>query len=334
MFRRLLKRCIITTKRVQYRLYENQNNRPLTATHSLIQQSLDELNQLILGKQTTVRLAMTCLLADGHLLVEDLPGMGKTTLAQGLSKVLGLQYTRVQFTSDLLPADLIGASVFSADSGQFRFHPGPIFSQILMADELNRATPKAQSALLEAMEEGRVSADGQTLDLPEPFFVIATQNPQSQAGTFPLPESQLDRFLMRIALGYPDPQAERSLLKGLHGRSVLGSVPQVIDTQSLLTLQHKVPTIRVSDTLLDYVQRLVAQTRHPDICQLGLSPRGALALVRSARSWAMIEGRDYVIPEDVQAVFIAVAGHRILGRVESHGEQLAQQILSGVDVVG
>jgi len=306
----------------------------LTATQSLIRQSFDELNRLILGKESTVRLAMTCLMANGHLLVEDLPGMGKTTLAQGLSRVLGLQYKRVQFTSDLLPADLIGASIFSADSGQFRFHPGPIFSQILMADELNRATPKAQSALLEAMEEGQVSVDGQSYELPEPFFVIATQNPQSQAGTFPLPESQLDRFLMRIALGYPDPKAERVLLKGQHGRVVLGAVPQVIDAESLSALQKKVPKIRVSDALLDYLQRLVAQSRHPDICHLGLSPRGALALVKSAQSWAMIEGRDYVIPEDVQAVFIAVAGHRMLGRVESHGDQLARQILSSVDVVG
>ncbi len=306
---------------------------PLASTHSLIQQSFDELNRLILGKETTVRLAMTCLLANGHLLVEDLPGMGKTTLAQGLSRVLGLQFTRVQFTSDLLPSDLIGASIFSPESGTFRFHRGPIFSQILMADELNRATPKAQSALLEAMEEGQVSADGKTHRLPSPFFVIATQNPQSQAGTFPLPESQLDRFLMRIALGYPDPQAERNLLKGNHGRAVLGEVSQVIEADALLQMQNKVPMVRVSDALLDYIQRLVAQTRHPDICHLGLSPRGALALVKSAQSWAMIEGRDYVIPEDVQAVFIAVAGHRIVGRVESHGDQLARQILSGVDVV-
>ena len=301
---------------------------------SVLQNSLDEMNRLILGKQTAVRLAITCLLADGHLLIEDLPGMGKTTLAQGLSKVLGLDYTRVQFTSDLLPADLIGASVFLPETGQFRFHPGPVFSQVLMADELNRATPKAQSALLEAMEEGQVSVDGETHALPVPFFVIATQNPLSQAGTFPLPESQLDRFLMRIALGYPDAQAERSLLKGKHGRAILSTISQMMDLETLLMLQQRVPQIRVSDALLDYVQRLVAQTRHPDICQLGLSPRGALALVKSAQSWAMIEGRDYVLPEDVQAIFIAVAGHRILGRVEHHGAQMAQQILSAVDVVG
>ncbi|MCP4010903.1 MAG: MoxR family ATPase [Proteobacteria bacterium] len=300
---------------------------------SLIQASLSELNRLILGKETALGLALSCLFADGHLLVEDLPGMGKTTLAQGLAKVLGLKYTRVQFTSDLLPADLIGASIFEPNTGQFRFHPGPVFSQLLMADELNRATPKAQSALLEAMEERQVSTDGQTHVLPAPFFVIATQNPQSQAGTFPLPESQLDRFLMRIRLGYPDPRSERSLLKGEHGRMVLDSVRQVISADALIKLQKQVSQVRVSDSLLDYVQRLVAQTRHTDVCQLGLSPRGALALVKCAQSRAMIEGRDYVLPEDVQQVFVAVAGHRIIGRTESHGDQLAGHILSNIDVV-
>ncbi len=305
----------------------------MTAIQSLIQASLSELNRLILGKETSLRLALSCLFADGHLLVEDLPGMGKTTLAQGLAKVLGLKYTRVQFTSDLLPADLIGASIFEPNTGQFRFHPGPVFSQLLMADELNRATPKAQSALLEAMEERQVSTDGQTHILPAPFFVIATQNPQSQAGTFPLPESQLDRFLMRIRLGYPDPRSERSLLKGEHGRRVLDSVRQVISADALIKLQKQVSQVRVSDSLLDYVQRLVAQTRHTEVCQLGLSPRGALALVKCAQSWAMIEGRDYVLPEDVQQVFVAVAGHRIIGRTESHGDQLAGHILSNIDVV-
>ncbi len=305
----------------------------MAAIQSLIQASLSELNRLILGKETALGLALSCLFADGHLLVEDLPGMGKTTLAQGLAKVLGLKYTRVQFTSDLLPADLIGASIFEPNTGQFRFHFGPVFSQLLMADELNRATPKAQSALLEAMEERQVSADGKTHVLPAPFFVIATQNPQSQAGTFPLPESQLDRFLMRIRLGYPDPRSERSLLKGEHGRMVLDSVRQVISADALIKLQKQVSQVRVSDSLLDYVQRLVAQTRHTDVCQLGLSPRGALALVKCAQSWAMTEGRDYVLPEDVQQVFVAVAGHRIIGRTESHGDQLAGHILSNIDVV-
>lgn len=306
----------------------------MTALQSLIQASFSELNRLILGKEAALRMAVACLFADGHLLIEDLPGMGKTTLAQGLAKVLGLKFTRVQFTSDLLPADLIGASIFEPNTGQFRFHPGPVFSQLVMADELNRATPKAQSALLEAMEERQVSTDGETHTLPSPFFVIATQNPQSQAGTFPLPESQLDRFLVRIRLGYPDPRAERSLLEGKHGREVLGSLRQTISADALIKLQEKVSQVRLSDSLLDYVQRLVAQTRHIDVCQLGLSPRGALGLVKCAQSWAMIEGRDYVLPEDVQAVFVAVSGHRIIGRTESHGNQLARQILSSVDVVG
>lgn len=305
----------------------------MSTIQPLIQASLAELNRLILGKDTALRMAVACLFADGHLLVEDLPGMGKTTLAQGLAKVLGLKYTRVQFTSDLLPADLIGASVFEPNTGKFRFHPGPIFCQVLMADELNRATPKAQSALLEAMEEGQVSADGLTHQLQRPFFVIATQNPQSHAGTFPLPESQLDRFLMRIRLGYPDPQAERSLLRGEHGRGALGSIRQIVSAEALIKLQAQVELVRVSDSLLDYVQRLVAQTRHTDVCQLGLSPRGALALVKSAQAWALIEGRDYVLPEDVQAVFVTVAGHRIIGRSERHGDQLARHILSSVDVV-
>ncbi len=259
--------------------------------------------------------------------------MGKTTLAQGLAKVLGLKYTRVQFTSDLLPSDLIGAAIFEPHKEKFSFRPGPIFSQLLMADELNRATPRAQSALLEAMEEGQVSTDGQTYTLPTPFFVIATQNPQTYAGTFPLPESQLDRFLMRISLGHPSADAERKLLTGNHGRGMLAQLERVMNDELLAIIRVHVPQIRISDELLDYIQRLVAQTRLTDICELGLSPRGALALVRGTQSWAMIQGREYALPEDVQAVFAAVAGHRIIGRSESHGDQLARQILVSVDVV-
>ena len=306
----------------------------MTAYQSIIEAALGELNRLILGKETSLRLALSCLFADGHLLVEDLPGMGKTTLAQGLAKVLGLKYTRVQFTSDLLPSDLVGTSIFEPDTRQFRFHAGPIFSQLLMADELNRATPRAQSALLEAMEEHQVSTDGKTRSLPQPFFVIATQNPQSQAGTFALPESQLDRFLMRIRLGYPDPRSERSLLKGEFGRSALEGIRQVVTVEALLKMQQQISHVKTSEALLDYVQRLVEASRHTDVCQLGLSPRGAIALLKSARSWAMIEGRDYVLPEDVQAVFVAVAGHRIIGSRERHGDQLARHILSRIDVVG
>ena len=299
-----------------------------------IEASLTELNKIILGKEQQVHLALTCILAGGHLLLEDLPGMGKTTLAHALSKVLGLDYKRIQFTSDLLPADLIGASVFDTKTSSFSFHRGPIFSSIFLADELNRATPKAQSALLEAMEEGQVSIDGETLALPTPFFVIATQNPQSQSGTFPLPESQLDRFMFRLSLGYPDPTVERALLKGGQGRSALNKVQRILNSESLQQIQRLIPQVKVSDTLLDYVQRLIAQTRQDDLCHLGLSPRGAIALVTSAQCWALLQGRSHVMPEDVQAVFIAVVGHRIVGKKETQGDQLAKHILHSVDAVG
>lgn len=305
-----------------------------TAAPQLIQATLAQLNKVIHGKPQQIQLALTCLLANGHLLLEDLPGMGKTTLAHALAQVCGLEYKRVQFTSDLLPADLIGAAIFEPQTGKFRFHPGPVFSQVFLADELNRATPKAQSALLEAMEERQVSVDGTTHILPAPFFVIATQNPQSQSGTFPLPESQLDRFLMRLSLGYPEPAAERELLKGRNGRVLLASMQQVLNESRLKALQTLVPQVKMTDTLLDYVQRLIACTRQSDICQLGLSPRGALALVKSAQAWALLQARGHVLPEDVQAVFVAVAGHRLVGRQEAQGEQLARQILSKVDVVG
>ncbi len=299
-----------------------------------IQTSLKELNQVILGKEQQVRLALTCVLANGHLLVEDLPGMGKTTLAHALSKVLGLDYNRVQFTSDLLPADLIGASVFDPKSASFSFHKGPVFSSIFLADELNRATPKAQSALLEAMEEGQVSVDGQTYALPDPFFVIATQNPQSQSGTFPLPESQLDRFMLRISLGYPNQAVERHILQGHKGRAILDQVAEVLSKESLLKIQRLVPQVKVSEALLDYVQRLIAQTRENDLCYLGLSPRGAIALMQSAKCWALLQGRGHVLPEDVQAVFVAVTGHRIVGKKETQGDQLARHILHSVDAIG
>lgn len=305
-----------------------------TQLHQEINTCLDELNKIILGKSHQVQLALTAILASGHLLVEDLPGMGKTTLAHALYKVLGLDYNRVQFTSDLLPSDLIGASVFNAQTSSFSFHHGPIFSSIFLADELNRATPKAQSALLEAMEEGQVSVDGKTYPLPNPFFVIATQNPQSQSGTFPLPESQLDRFMLRISLGYPDPEIERDILTGKKGRAALADVQQIISKENLLAIQAQVENIAVSDTLLDYVQRLIAQTRQDDLCQLGLSPRGAIALVKSAKCWALIQGRDHTLPEDVQAVFVAAVGHRIIGKTETQGDQLARHILQTVDTIG
>lgn len=304
------------------------------SSQELIQRASTQLNHVILGKSNQVRLALTALVGGGHLLLEDLPGMGKTTLAHGLANVFGLDYKRVQFTSDLLPADVIGATVFDGKTSEFNLRPGPIFSEIFLADELNRATPRAQSALLEAMEERQVSIDGESHHLPNPFFVIATQNPQSQSGTFPLPESQLDRFLLRVSLGYPDPAVERRLLLGKHGRGSLAAMECCINKEQLLALQSQVPKIKITDALLDYVQRLIAQTRERDLCLLGLSPRGALALVRSAQSWALIQGRDHVLPEDVQAVFVAVAGHRLVGRRETQGDQLARHILNAVDVVG
>ncbi len=304
------------------------------ATPQLISAALTALNTVVLGKEHQIKLALCTLLANGHLLLEDLPGMGKTTLAHALARVCGLDYNRVQFTSDLLPADLTGVSIFDRDKSTFNFHQGPLFTQIFLADELNRASPKAQSALLEAMEEQQVSVDGTAHPLPSPFFVIATQNPQSQSGTFPLPESQLDRFLLRISLGYPDPAAERQLLKGLSGRNVSDKLPQVLSEGRLKALQSLVPQVRMTDTLLDYVQRLIAATRQSEHCQVGLSPRGAQALVRSAQSWALLQARSHVLPEDVQAVFVAVAGHRLVGRQELHDEQLARRILSEVDVIG
>lgn len=280
---------------------------------------LDAINQVLLGKEVQVRLALTCLLARGHLLIEDLPGMGKTTLSHTLAKVLGLSFQRIQFTSDLLPGDILGTSVFDKDTGQFVFHPGPVFAELVLADEINRATPKSQSALLEAMEEGQVTIEGATRPLPDPFFVIATQNPVSQGGTFALPESQLDRFLMRLSLGYPARAAEKALLLGEARRDLLLRLEAVLDHAALAALQDEVPRVRASDALVDYVLRLVEATRtHPQFA-LGLSPRGSLALLGAARAWALLAGRDYVIPEDVQAVLPSVAGHRLRERADPTG---------------
>ncbi|HLS54836.1 MAG TPA: AAA family ATPase, partial [Zeimonas sp.] len=254
---------------------------------------------------------LACLLARGHLLIEDLPGVGKTTLAHALSMSLGLQFKRVQFTNDLLPADIVGLSVFDRDKAQFVFHPGPVFSQVLLADEINRASPKTQSALLEAMEERHVSIDGRTLPLPEPFFVIATQNPQDQIGTFPLPESQLDRFLMCIELGYPDTKSERALLEGDDRRAMLERLPAKMDPSQLQAAQRLVREIRCAPALLDYVQSLLTHSRRSPALSEGLSPRAGLALVQAARAWALLDGRNHVLPDDVQAVLTAVAGHRL-----------------------
>ncbi|MGH8165885.1 MAG: AAA family ATPase, partial [Woeseiaceae bacterium] len=262
----------------------------------------ESLGTIILGKDAEISLALACLLARGHLLIEDLPGLGKTMLAQALARVLGLSYQRIQFTSDLLPADIIGVSVFEPDSGQFRFHRGPVFAQLVLADEVNRATPKAQSALLEAMEEHQVTADGNTYPMTEPFFVIATQNPVYQVGTFPLPESQLDRFLMRIELGYPAASLERQLLLGRDRRDLLDELAIAITPQQLLRLQRDVPLVHASEALLDYVQAIAAHTRRSAEFHAGLSPRAVIALLRAAQAWALIHARTGVLPEDVQAV--------------------------------
>ncbi len=272
---------------------------------------IEAANQIILGKEAELKLAVSCLIARGHLLIEDVPGVGKTTLAHMLARLIGLQFQRIQFTSDLLPADIVGVSVFDRDSSSFRFHPGPVFAQLILADEVNRATPKTQSALLEAMEERQVTADGHTLALPEPFFVIATQNPANQIGTFPLPESQLDRFLMRIRLGYPDRAAERALLMGEDRRDLLERQRPVITPADLLELQRAAQRITVADRLIDYLHALLAATRQSAEFTAGLSPRAGLALLGAARAHALIEGRDHVLPEDVQRVFPHVAGHRL-----------------------
>lgn len=277
---------------------------------------LQAVNEVLLGKDQQVRLALTCILARGHLLIEDLPGMGKTTLSHALAKVLGLGFQRIQFTSDLLPGDILGTSVFDRNTSQFVFHPGPIFAELILADEINRATPKSQSALLEAMEEGQVTIEGATRPLPDPFFVIATQNPISSGGTFALPDSQLDRFLMRLSLGYPAKAAERALLLGESRRDLMPRLDTVLDREALVSLQAFVPGIRASDALIDYVLRLVDATRTQPQFALGLSPRASLALLSASRAWAMLEGRDYVIPEDVQAVLPSVAGHRLRERSE------------------
>jgi MoxR-like ATPase len=272
---------------------------------------LARAGEIILGKDQQIRMAMACILARGHLLIEDVPGVGKTTLSHVIASLLGLQYQRIQFTSDLLPADIVGVSIFDRESSTFRFHTGPIFSQVILADEINRASPKAQSALLEAMEEHQVTADGKTMPLPSPFFVIATQNPSHQIGTFPLPESQLDRFLMRIKLGYPDQAAERALLKGEDRRTMVANITPLMTVTELENLQKEVVAVHVSDALVDYVQALVNHTRDSARYEMGLSPRAGLALLRASQAWALLAGRKLVLPEDVQAVASAVVGHRL-----------------------
>ena len=281
---------------------------------------LRAVNEILLGKELQVRLALSCLIAGGHLLIEDLPGMGKTTLSHTLAKVLGLSFQRIQFTSDLLPSDILGTSVFDKDSGQFVFHPGPIFAELVLADEINRATPKSQSALLEAMEEGQVTIEGATRPLPQPFFVVATQNPTSHGGTFALPEAQLDRFLMRVSLGYPAKAAEKALLTGEARRDLLPRLEALLSHAELADVQAQVRRVRASEALVDYVLRLVEMTRTSAQFALGLSPRASLALLAAAKAWALLLGRDYVIPEDVQAVLPSVASHRLRERADPTGQ--------------
>ncbi|PXX40265.1 AAA family ATPase [Undibacterium pigrum] len=289
-----------------------------------------QVNNVIIGKELQIRQALVCLLAGGHLLIEDLPGVGKTTLAHALATSLGLKFNRLQFTSDLLPADVVGISIFDREKSQFVFHPGPVFAQVLLADEINRATPKTQSSLLEAMEEKQVSVEGQTRNLPKPFFVIATQNPAHQVGTFALPESQLDRFLMCLSLGYPDAAAERALLLGEDRRSLLAQLPAVMQAEELMEAQQELKKIHTSPALIDYVQSLAHATRQGDLFAEGMSPRASIALLQAARAWAAMEGRDHVLPEDVQAVLIPVIAHRLrplksmTGKVSASSELLAQ----------
>ncbi len=301
-----------------------------------IQTIVDEVGRVLLGKEEKIKLALACLLSDGHLLIEDLPGMGKTTLAHALARVLGLSYQRVQFTSDMLPADIIGVSVFDRNASRFEFHPGPVFSQLLLADEINRTTPKTQSALLEAMEEGQVTVEGETRPLPKPFFVIATQNPLSQMGTFPLPESQLDRFLMRISLGYPDAAAEKQMFLGGDPRQLIKELRVCLKPAQLTEIKKATQKVKTSDSLLDYLQRLVHFTRHAPDFSCGLSPRGALALLSAAKTWAFMHNRSYVIAEDLQALIPAVVAHRVTssGAEATTGDQaLMTRLLNEVDVV-
>jgi MoxR-like ATPase len=305
------------------------------ATHSDLTAVLTAADRVILGKGREIRLAICCLLAGGHLLIEDLPGVGKTTLAQLLARLLGLQFSRIQFTSDMLPADIVGVSIYERSVEAFRFHPGPVFAQVVLADEINRATPKAQSALLEAMEEHQVTVEGQTRSLPSPFFVIATQNPRHQVGTFPLPESQLDRFLMRIRLGYPAGPQEKELLAGEDRRALLERTPARLNPEDLLALQTQVSRVHASDSIVDYCHAILVFTRSSGRFLYGLSPRAGLGLLRAARAWALLADRDYVLPEDIQAILPACVPHRLADGADwatDVHEDIADYILTGVAV--
>lgn len=300
---------------------------------NLVDTTVSQLNQILLGKDEQVRLALCGLFASGHLLIEDIPGMGKTTLSHALAKVMGLSYQRIQFTNDLLPADVLGYSMYDKQSGGLVFHPGPVFAQVILADEINRASPRTQSALLEAMEERQVSIEGETRPLPQPFFVIATQNPTEQGGTYPLPESQLDRFLMRLHLGYPAPRAERELLEGEDRQIMTNRLSTLLSENDLMQLQENVRQVSASPALLDYLQRLLEQSRRMPGLLYGLSPRAGLGLLRAAKAWALMEGRQHVLPDDIQAVFPAVAGHRLEQGEAGKGAERVRQLLSSTSVL-
>lgn len=297
---------------------------------AVLDHAVKEVSKVLLDKEPQIRLALACILCRGHLLIEDLPGMGKTTLSHALAAVLGLSYKRIQFTSDLLPADILGFNLYDRQRGEFVFHPGPVFSQLVLADEINRATPKAQSALLEAMEERQVSIEGETRKLPSPFFVIATQNPSDQAGTFILPESQTDRFLMRIHLGYPSREAERELLLGQDRRDILSQLKPCLVGKDLEAAQQAVLKVHASSRLVDYVQNIIDYTRQQGGSRGGLSPRGGIALLRAGQAWALMNGREHVLPDDIQAVLAAVVDHRV---PVSGGLPLSSKVLQEVDIM-
>ncbi len=307
------------------------SNLALAEAQTLSESILQQLDDVILGKSEQNKIALTCILANGHLLIEDLPGCGKTTQAHALAITLGLDFKRIQFTSDLLPSDILGVSIYQKELNQFCFHEGPIFSQLVLADEVNRATPKTQSSLLEAMEERQVSSEGKTLTLPSPFFVIATQNPSQQIGTFELPESQLDRFLLRISLGYPEKEAERRLFKGESGRNKLSDLKAVISAEQLIDLQQAVTEVHLADRIIDYLQNLVAYTRNSNLFVAGLSTRACLGLIEAVKAYAMIQGREFAIIEDVQALFPYLVAHRLEPVNQSMAPELiGQQIIEAV----
>ncbi len=297
-----------------------------------LKQTIKTLNTILLGKNHQIKLSLACLLARGHLLIEDIPGLGKTTLSHALANVLGLSYNRIQFTSDLLPSDLLGINIFDRNKTEFVFHPGPIFSQIVLADEINRATPKAQSALLEAMEERQVTIEGETRPLPQPFFVIATQNPLEQSGTYPLPESQLDRFLMRISLGYPDANSEKELLLGVDRRDIIKDLKTLLPHEELVLLQQQVDNVTATEPLIAYIQRIILYTRENAPYGQGLSPRGGLALLKASKAWALIEGRQSVLPDDVQTVLACVVEHRLGTSGSSINQTASNKIIQAVDI--